>query len=77
LLLRRWLGIAEPVRNLANPSASSDFLTAEFDQYWEQQLYRTEAKVLRISSLVTNQAWRIADQATRFSAIDDPTGLLR
>ncbi len=66
LLLRRWLRIAEPVITELDkyPLPVPDFLTAEFDQYWEQQLYRTEAKV--IEDLVpSNQPGmeRIADQA--------------
>ncbi len=47
LLLRRWLGIAEPIVTLGKyPLPIPEFLTAEFDQYWRQQLYRTEGKIL-------------------------------
>lgn len=48
LLLRRWLGIAEPVLTELGkyPLPVPDFLTDEFDSYWEQQIYRTEAKAL-------------------------------
>lgn len=48
LLLRRWLRIAEPAITELDkyPLPVPDFLSAEFDQYWEQQLYLTEAKVL-------------------------------
>ncbi len=48
LLLRRWLGIAEPtiVELGKYPLPVPNFSIDEFDQYWEQQLYRTEAKVL-------------------------------
>ena len=47
LLLRRWLGIVEPVLELGKyPLPIPNFLIAEFDQYWQQQLYKTDAKVL-------------------------------
>lgn len=48
LLLRRWLGIAEPVITELGkyPLPVPDFLTEEFDLYWEQQIYRTEGKAL-------------------------------
>lgn len=66
LLLRRWLGIAEPAfEELGKyPLPVPKFLTQEFDQYWEEQLYRTEAEVLDNLSL-TNQPGmeRIAAQA--------------
>jgi serine/threonine protein kinase len=66
LLLRRWLRIAEPVITELDkyPLPVPDFLTAEFDQYWEQQLYRTETKVLE-HLIPTNQPGmeRIAELA--------------
>jgi hypothetical protein len=48
VLLRRWIGIVEPViEELGKyPLPIPDFLTQEFDRYWEQQLYSTEAKIL-------------------------------
>ena len=58
LLLRSWLGIAEPgITELGNyPLPVPDFLTEEFDKYWEQQIYRTEGKAL--DNLMPNQAGR-------------------
>ncbi|BCL36368.1 hypothetical protein [Nostoc sp. MS1] len=48
LLLRRWLGIAEPVVNDIGkyPLPIPDSLTQEFDSYWEQLIIRTEGKIL-------------------------------
>lgn len=48
LLLRRWLGIAQPaLEELGKyPLQIPDFVTQDFDNYWQQQLYQTEAKVL-------------------------------
>ncbi|QSJ17848.1 hypothetical protein JYQ62_02975 [Nostoc sp. UHCC 0702] len=48
LLLRRWLGIAEPVLNDIGkyPLPVPDSLSQEFDRYWEQLISRTEGKVL-------------------------------
>ncbi|MEH2365247.1 hypothetical protein [Nostoc sp.] len=48
LLLRRWLGITEPVLNDIGkyPLPVPDLLTEEFDRYWEQLISRTEGKVL-------------------------------
>lgn len=47
-ILRQWLGIAEIlITELGRyPLTIPDFLTPEFDRYWEKQLYRSEAKVL-------------------------------
>ena len=58
LLLRNWLGIAEPgITELGNyPLPVPDFLTEEFDKYWEQQIYRTEGKA--VDNLMPNQAGR-------------------
>lgn len=48
LLLRRWLGIADPaVTELGMyPLPVPDLLGQEFDSHWEQQLYRSEGRVL-------------------------------
>ncbi|MBW4641843.1 MAG: protein kinase [Goleter apudmare HA4340-LM2] len=48
MLLRRWLLIAEPAINELPkyPLPIPNCLVEEFDGYWEQQLYRTEAKIL-------------------------------
>lgn len=48
LLLRRWLGIAEEaIAELGKyPLPIPDFLTDDFDRYWEEQILRTEGKVL-------------------------------
>ena len=48
LLLRRWLGIAEPILNDIGkyPLPVPDSLSQEFDRYWEQLISRTEGKVL-------------------------------
>ncbi|MDH6089453.1 hypothetical protein [Umezakia ovalisporum] len=48
LLLRRWLGIAEPVFYEIGkyPLPIPDMLTQEFDDYWEQLISRTEGKVI-------------------------------
>jgi len=66
LLLRRWLGITElTIMELGKyPLPVPDFLLDEFDRYWEQQIYRTEAKVLD-SLIPTAQPGmeRIATQA--------------
>jgi serine/threonine protein kinase len=47
-LLRRWLGIAEPaITELPKyPLPIPNCLAEEFDKYWEQQLYRTNAQIL-------------------------------
>jgi serine/threonine protein kinase len=47
-LLKRWIGIAEPrVPELEPyPLAIPNFLVSQFDQYWEQQFYRSEAGIL-------------------------------
>ncbi len=56
LLLRSWIGIAEPgITELGKyPLSIPNFLTEEFDRYWEQQFYRTEGKAL--DNLMPNQA---------------------
>jgi hypothetical protein len=48
LLLRCWLGIAEPAMTALGkyPLPIPDFLTQEFDRYWEQLIFSTEGKVL-------------------------------
>ncbi|MDF5726094.1 MAG: hypothetical protein PUP91_37755 [Rhizonema sp. PD37] len=48
LLLRRWLGIAQPIlTNLGEYELPvPDFLTEEFDKFWSEQIYRSEGKVL-------------------------------
>jgi hypothetical protein len=48
LLLRRWLGIAEPVIHELGkyPLAIPDVLSQEFDNYWEKVITRTEGQVL-------------------------------
>lgn len=48
MLLRRWLLIAEPAINQLPkyPLPIPNFLTEEFDGYWEQKLYRTEVQIL-------------------------------
>ncbi|BAY31212.1 hypothetical protein NIES2107_30710 [Nostoc carneum NIES-2107] len=67
LLLRRWLGIAEPVVNDIGkyPLQIPDSLTQEFDRYWEQLISRTEGKIL--DTLPTNQVGmeRIANCAAK------------
>jgi hypothetical protein len=66
LLLRRWLGIAEPaIRELGKyPLQVPDFLTEEFDVFWEQQIYRTEGKVLDTLAPANQSGMdRIATQA--------------
>ncbi len=65
-LLKRWLGIAEPVVTElgAYPLDIPAEIVAEFDQFWEQELYRTNAAVL--DSLKLSQyagQKRIADLA--------------
>jgi hypothetical protein len=66
LLLRRWLGIAEPVFNDIGkyPLPVPDLLSQEFDRYWEQLISSTEGKVLD-SLTPTNQVGieRIANSA--------------
>ncbi|BAY08111.1 hypothetical protein [Calothrix sp. NIES-2098] len=56
LLLRCWLGIAEPVFNDLGkyPLPIPDSLTQDFDSYWEQLIFRTEGKVLE-TLIPTNQ----------------------
>lgn len=65
-LLRQWIGIVEPaIPTLGKyPLPIPECLAAEFDQYWEQKLYATEAKIL--DSLVPPEQIgmeRIASQA--------------
>ena len=49
-LLRRWLGISEPkITDLGKyPLSVPEFLTQEFDQFWEQQLLQTEGEILDV-----------------------------
>jgi serine/threonine protein kinase len=67
MLLRCWLGIAEPtITELGKfPLEIPDFLTEEFDRYWEQQLYLTEGNILK--NLPEHQAGmeRIANLALK------------
>lgn len=74
LLLRRWLGIAEPVVTLGKyPLPIPDFLTQEFDQYWQQQLYHSEGKILENLNPTTQVGMeRIATLAYQLSD-DRPT----
>ena len=48
LLLRQWLGIAEPVFDDLGkyPLPVPQVLSKEFDHYWEEIIYRTEGKVM-------------------------------
>ncbi|MEM1392937.1 MAG: hypothetical protein AAF915_09975 [Cyanobacteria bacterium P01_D01_bin.50] len=48
LILRRWLLIAEPkITDLGKyPLPVPEFLTQEFDQFWEQRLFQTEGKII-------------------------------
>lgn len=48
LILRRWLGIAEPnITDLGKyPLQVPEFLKQEFDQFWEQRLFQSEGKIL-------------------------------
>lgn len=48
LLLRRWLGITQPVITELDkyPLSMPEFLLQEFNLHWEEQMYRTEGKVL-------------------------------
>ncbi|MDF5733332.1 MAG: hypothetical protein PUP92_36460, partial [Rhizonema sp. PD38] len=48
LLLRRWLGIAQPILTDLGEYVLPvpDFLTEEFDKFWSEQIYRSEGKVL-------------------------------
>jgi hypothetical protein len=48
LLLRRWLGITQPVITELDkyPLSIPEFLLQEFNLHWEEQMYRTEGKVL-------------------------------
>jgi len=48
LLLRRWLGIAKPILTDLGKYEFPvpDFLTEEFDSFWEEQIYRSEGRVL-------------------------------
>ena len=48
LLLRRWLGIAQPIlTDLGEYELPvPDFLIEEFDKFWSEQIYRSEGKVL-------------------------------
>lgn len=54
-LLCRWLHISKPViEELGKyPLAIPHFITEEFDKYWEQELLRTECKIL--DSIVLNE----------------------
>ncbi|GAB1545139.1 hypothetical protein NUACC21_78150 [Scytonema sp. NUACC21] len=48
-LLRCWLGIAKPALTQLEkyPLEIPDFLSQEFDGYWEQQLYLTQGEILK------------------------------
>lgn len=66
LLLRRWLGIAQPALTALEPYPSPipPWLTDEFDQFWEQALYRSDATLLDNLMLATQPGRdRIAKQA--------------
>jgi hypothetical protein len=54
-LLSRWLHIAEPViEELGKyPLPIPNFITGEFDRYWEQELLRTQGKIL--DNLILNE----------------------
>ena len=47
-LLCRWLGIVQPALTEleAYPLPIPDWLTEEFDQFWQQELYRSDASIL-------------------------------
>lgn len=47
-LLRRWLGIAQPIiTELPQyPLSIPSVMEQEFDDYWEKKIYQTEAKIL-------------------------------
>ncbi len=47
-LLRQWLGIVEPPLHELNvfPNPVPNWLSVEFERYWQEQLYKSECKVL-------------------------------
>ncbi|MBF2068019.1 MAG: protein kinase [Calothrix sp. C42_A2020_038] len=55
--LRRWLGIAEPnITELPQyPLEITNILEKEFDDYWTEKLYRTEAKSLDDINITSQQ----------------------
>lgn len=66
LLLRRWLGIAEPIITELGkyPLEIPDIVVEEFDQYWMQRLYNTEGKIIdEIRPSIQVGIKRIADIA--------------
>lgn len=67
VFLRRWLGIAEPsITELPQyPSEIPTILEKEFDDYWTEKLYRTEAKSLDDINIPSQQVGfkRIANLA--------------
>ncbi|MBW4582250.1 MAG: protein kinase [Tildeniella nuda ZEHNDER 1965/U140] len=68
-LLCRWLGIAQPTLTELDPYPLPipDWLTDEFDQFWQQELYRSDASILDRLILatqpgrdrITNQAFKV------------------
>ncbi|MUG96880.1 protein kinase [Scytonema sp. UIC 10036] len=83
-LLRCWLGIAKPeIAELGKyPLAIPDFLTQEFDRYWEQQLYLTQGEVLKHlpphqagMERITNIAVKVAKQRPNWSERVKETGV--
>jgi serine/threonine protein kinase len=48
LLLRRWLGIAQPTLTKLDPYPLPipDWISGEFDQFWEQEIYRSDGAIL-------------------------------
>ena len=75
-LLCRWLGIAQPVTELEPyPLPIPHWLTDEFDQFWEQALYRSDASILDNLILAT-QPGRERITAQAFKVLTNRPGLI-
>jgi serine/threonine protein kinase len=76
-LLRHWLGIASPPLTQLEPYPFSvpDWLKDEFDQFWEQELYRSDANILD-RLILTNQPGRERIAAQAFKVLTNRPSLI-
>jgi len=76
-LLRRWVGIDQPtiLELEPYPLLIPDWLTGEFDQFWEQALYRSDASILDNLTLA-NQPGRDRITAQAFKVLKNRPSLI-